>query len=140
MSKFNDIFEDQYRFALKSINYSAMVSDNGQLGSSIEFGDRFEIRNLVGQELHVDYLRELRLPQSENNSLSICFESIYTLRKGVMLDDALRAELPTILAEPLCSSEIYARASILVSQILLVGTAGTVVLPPQYIGSTSVSE
>ena len=140
MSKFNDIFEDQYRFALKSINYSAMVSDNGQLGPSIEFGDRFEIRNLVGQELHVDYLRELRLPQSENNSLSICFESIYTLRKGVMLDDALRAELPTILAEPLCSSEIYARASILVSQILLVGTAGTVVLPPQYIGSASFSE
>ena len=140
MNKFNDIFEDQYRFTLKSISYSAMVSDSGQSGSSIEFCDRFEIRDLVGQELHVDYLRELRLPQSENNSLSICFESIYTLRKGVILDDALRAQLPAILAEPLCSSEIYARFSILVSQILLVGTARTVVLPPQYISSASAPE
>lgn len=136
MHSFNDIFEDSYRFSLKSLNYSGIEGLIDHENNTLEFRDMINVRNLVGQELNVEFSRELRFPKSENNTLSIVFDSIYTLKKGIIVDDSLRAELPDVLADTNCSSEIYTRASMLISQIILLGTSNTLILPPQYCGST----
>lgn len=137
MYQFKDIFEDQYRFSLKSIQYKGLEEHAMKPDSKIEFGDKMTVGALNGRELHVECKRELWVTDIGANLLSVSFDIIYTLKNGITMDDSVRAALQKVLAEPHSSAEVYARSSVLISQILMLGLSNTIVLPPQYTGPAS---
>lgn len=139
MSNFNDYFMNEYRYALTNISYTKLpavpVPDRDD-SPDIYVQDSLTIGAKVGTHIHVALLRIVEFQPESNFKLSVEFDMIFEFQKSVDPDSVQDIEIVQVLEAAPFISEVISKASLLISQITLIGSSTPMILPPNYINNT----
>ena len=138
MANYNDLFIDEYRYALTNISFKKLpvVSVPGnETKSDLSLQDSLTVGQRTGTEVHVSFCRKVEFNPESNYSLSIEFDMIFEFQKTVDRNTIQDSEIVQVLEEEVFISEVIAKASLLISQITLIFNHNPMVLPPNFIPS-----
>lgn len=138
MANYNDWFMDEYRYALSDITYKKhpVVSLPMDVQSpELEIRDSLTIGPRSDSDVHVVFCRNVSFHPENIFSLTVQFDMVFEFKKSVDRNAIQDSEIIQLLQEEPFISEVVSKASLLISQITLIGSHAPMVLPPNFIVS-----
>lgn len=136
MASFNELFLDDYRYALNSISYKRHPVDSNLTDKQVpnlNILDALTVGQRSGSDVHVTFCRNVQFQPESNFSLAVEFDMVFEFQKSVDRDAVQDVEITQALQAAPFISEVISKASLLISQITLVGSLTPMVLPPSMI-------
>ena len=130
MIRYLDHFQDGYRYALEKITYNRFAENpNANTEHSLKYTDTFTVSSRDEVEVHVLYERHAFFEPKSVFDIAVSFDLVFTFNNSNVSKIITNEMITELLANSDFTGEIIAKASLLISQITLIGTLNPVVLP-----------
>lgn len=134
MLKFNDYFEDQYRFSVKSINYSSVDTNDAPENVELVIADSLETE-LNNNSLLITYSRNVNFKPTAVFDVSVIFNATLQLKSNVS-DDFNEIDWNTVLQKDNpCINNLISRASSVIANITSSFGQQPLITPPVFVTS-----
>ena len=133
MIKYQDYFQDGYRYALENVTY-VRIPEKSPLPTehSLVYADSFSVSDRDEQDVHVRYTRHTYFDPTGVFDITITFDLVFAFKKSNASKTITNDSIVELLENSEFTAEVIAKASLLISQITLLGTLNPVILPPNY--------
>ena len=133
MIKYLDYFQDGYRYALESVKYDRIPQKSASMREhELVYTDTFSVSDRSEDEVHVQYERHVSFDPKGIFDITVFFDLVFTFKKSTASKSITNEMIVELMENSEFTAEFIAKASLLISQISLIGNLNPVILPPNF--------